>query len=328
MIDEYLEKYPNDPYVLHQKALSAWYGGRLDEAEKLNRRLIEMAPNWVIAYNQLGYIAMSQGRFAEAEEYFSSYRFVAPDQANPHDSLGELYIITGRYGEAETSLLRSIEIRPDFWNAYDHLVLARLMMEDLVGAEQALLMARSNDDLPDYWDVGIGCVLRYANMTLDDRWNEILEAYAEDSECREGHSLGYSMVVAHRAACALGRMDVAQSIEDEVAELLAKIEKGSVKQEKPEVLGLQAHMRGVRLATLGDTEGAVESFELGDEFFHYMMAGSGLFKLRNRLILVETLLAAGEDAKAHQLLSKVQSVNPAMVENFEEDGLKVLGLER
>ena len=98
--------------------------------------------------------------------------------------------------------------------------------------------------------------------------------------------------------------------------------------ERPDVLGLQAHMRGVRLATVGDTDGAVESFELADEFFHYMMAGSGLFKLRNRLILVETLLAAGEDAQAHQLLSKVRSVNPAMVENFEEDGLKVLGLER
>ena len=93
---------------------------------QLNRRLIEIAPNWVIAYNQLGYIAMSQGRFAEAEEYFTSYRFVAPDQANPHDSLAELYIMIGRYEEAETSLYRSIEIKPDFWAAYDHLA----MIED------------------------------------------------------------------------------------------------------------------------------------------------------------------------------------------------------
>jgi tetratricopeptide (TPR) repeat protein len=328
MIDDYLERYPNDPYILHQKALAKWYGGELDEAERLNRRLIEIAPNWVIAYNQLGYIAMSRGRFVEAEEYFSSYRFVAPDQANPHDSLGELYIITGRYEEAETSLLRSLEIRPDFWNAYDHLALARLMMEDLAGAEQALLMMQSSDDSPDYWSVGMDCLLNYARLSVGDQWEEILELYETRSECREGHSQGNAVVVAHRAACSLGRMDVAQAIEDEVAELIAKIEKGDVKGEKPEVLGLQAHLRGVRHATLGDYDGAVESFKLADEFFHYMMAGSGLFKLRNKLDLVETLLAAGEDAKAHQLLSKIRSVNARMVDEFEENGLKTLGLER
>ena len=96
MLDSYLADHPNDPFLLHRKALTLWMAGDFDEAERLNRRLIEIAPNWVIAYNQLGYIAMSQGRFVEAEEYFTSYRFVAPDQANPHDSLAELYIMIGR----------------------------------------------------------------------------------------------------------------------------------------------------------------------------------------------------------------------------------------
>ena len=76
---------------------------------------MEIAPNWVIAYNQLGYINMSKGRFAEAEERFKSYRFIAPDQANPHDSLGELFIALGRNDEAEESFEKAIEIKPDFW---------------------------------------------------------------------------------------------------------------------------------------------------------------------------------------------------------------------
>ena len=60
----------------------------------------------------------------------------------------------------------------------------------------------------------------------------------------------------------------------------------------------------------------------------YIQASNGLFKLYNRLFLVETLFAAGMDGKAHQVLSKVRSVNPTYVEDFEEHGLKKLGLER
>jgi Flp pilus assembly protein TadD len=102
-INAYLEEHPNDPHVLHLQALRVWQSGDLEEAERLNRRLLEISPNWVLAYNQLGYITMLQGRFAEAEEYFTSYRFIAPDQANPHDSLGELFIILGRYEQATES---------------------------------------------------------------------------------------------------------------------------------------------------------------------------------------------------------------------------------
>ena len=118
LVDEYVAKYPNDPYILNQKALRTWRLGELEEAERLYQRLVEINPNWVIAYNQLGYITMMQGRFAEAEEYFKSYRFIAPDQANPYDSLGELFITVGRYDEAEESLEKALEIKPDFWASY------------------------------------------------------------------------------------------------------------------------------------------------------------------------------------------------------------------
>ena len=76
--------------------LGTMLAGQRAEPQFVYQRLVEIAQNWVIAYNQLGYIAMASGRFVEAEEYFTSYRFVAPDQANPHDSLGELYLLLGR----------------------------------------------------------------------------------------------------------------------------------------------------------------------------------------------------------------------------------------
>jgi len=328
MLDAYLVDHPNDPFLLNRKALLLWRNGEFDEAERLNQRLIKIAPNWVIAYNQLGYIAMSQGRFAEAEEYFTSYRFVAPDQANPHDSLGELYIILGRYEEAETTLLRSIEIKPDFWAAYDHLAMARRLMGDSEGAVLALEMAEAAGDVPEYWKTGIDCIIRIEELVHVNQYREILAAREDNPECFEGHSEGYATVAAHRAACLLGEWDVAQSIEDDLVKRIDKIEEGSGKGELPYVIGEYAHLRGVRLAVDGDLEGAVESFKEADHNMTYMQAPIGLFKLYNRLFLVETLFASGMDGKAHKVLSKVRSVNPHMVEDFEEHGLKVLGLER
>ena len=46
------------------------------------------------------------------------------------------------------------------------------------------------------------------------------------------------------------------------------------------------------------------------------------------LLLAETLLADGKDAEAHQLIARVRGINPAMVEEFEESGFRLLGLGR
>lgn len=328
MLDAYLVDHPNDPFLLHRKALLLWRNGDFDEAERLNLRLIEIAPNWVIAYNQLGYIAMSQGRFVEAEEYFTSYRFVAPDQANPHDSLGELYIILGRYDEAEISLYRSIEIKPDFWAAYDHLAMVRRMMDDSVGAEEILEMAEAAGEVPEYWKTGIDCIINIERLARVEQYREILAAREESPKCFEGHSEGYATVTAHRAACLLGEWKVADSIEDEFTKMIGEIESGKVKGEKSAIAGALLHLQGVRLAIEGDLEGAIGRFKEADHNMTYIQASNGLFKLNNRLFLVETLFASGMDGKAHKVLSKVRSVNPHMVERFEERGLKVLGLER
>ena len=67
--------------TIEAAAIRTFSVGDNETSERLNRRLLEISPNWVLAYNQLGYITMLQGRFAEAEEYFTSYRFIAPDQA-------------------------------------------------------------------------------------------------------------------------------------------------------------------------------------------------------------------------------------------------------
>ena len=82
------------------------------------------------------------------------------------------------------------------------------------------------------------------------------------------------------------------------------------------------------MALQGAEEAAIEAIRTADKNLPYLHARDGHFKLQNRLMLVETLFAAGQDADAHKVLSKVRSVNPGVAQEFEEKGLKALGLER
>jgi tetratricopeptide (TPR) repeat protein len=325
LLDDYFARYPDDPYILYRKATWTWSRGDLEEAERLYQRLIEIRPNWVISYNQLGYIAMMQGRFAEAEEYFKSYRFIAPDQANPHDSLGELFITLGRYDEAEESLEKAIEIKPDFWHSYDHLALAKACSGDLAGMREEVARARAAG-MPEEWLARMECFANYEEMASREAWQEILDN--SDSDCVKDFKDGYPFVITHLAASRLGDWDTAQKIEEEISEVVAKVRKSGDDKNTMVLEGALNHMKGVRLALQGDLAGAEERLRAADMGLTYMAAGTAWYKLYNRMFLAEILLAEGEDAEAHQLLSQVRSVNPMIVAEFEDSGFNYLGLKR
>jgi tetratricopeptide (TPR) repeat protein len=326
ILEEYLERYPNDPYIVHQKALRAWTLGDLEEAEKLNQRLVEISPNWVLAYNQLGYINMMKGRFTEAEEYFKSYRFIAPDQANPHDSLGELFITLGRYDEAEETLEKAIEIKPDFWASYQHLVLMKAYQNDLAGVNSVIERMKAAS-APEQWVMPMEC-LEYSNRLRNARaWKQIIDE-AEESECVKNMEEGFSFVTAHYAASQLGDWEMAMELEIEAANILAKVEEYGAKRDAGILRAVYLHMQGVRLALQGEYGEATEKLEAADKSINYMEAPGAMFKLFNRTVIAEVLLADGRDAEAHKLLTKVRAVNPVLVAEFEDAGLKELGLER
>jgi hypothetical protein len=92
--------------------------------------------------------------------------------------------------------------------------------------------------------------------------------------------------------------------------------------------GALAHMEGVRLARQGHLDEAVERLRAADDSLSFREAGIGILKLVNRLVLVETLLADGQDAEGHKLLSEVRAINPPLVGEFETDGLRIVGLSR
>jgi Flp pilus assembly protein TadD len=325
LLDEYVARYPNDPYILHQKALRAWGRGELDEAERLNYRLVEISPNWVIAYNQLGYINMMKGRFTEAEEYFKSYRFIAPDQANPHDSLGELFITLGRYAEARETLEKAVQIKPDFWAAHSHLAVLGVFADDpeLVAAAIARVKELGG---PEYLLISMGCLKDYEALRKAEAWRTILQQ--ADSPCVQELGDGFAVITTHLAACKIADWKTAEAIEAKTAEFITKASDGDDMRKAEPFIGALRHMEGIRLAMQGDYGAAAEKLREADQHLTYMEAGSAIYKLINRAILAEVLLADGQDSEAAALMTEVRAVNPVLAADYEAGGLETLGLEQ
>jgi len=324
LVDEYLGRHPNDPWVLNLKATQAWSQGNMAEAERFNRRLVEVSPNWVIAYNMLGYGAMDQGKFAEAEEHFISYRFIAPDQANPHDSLGELYTLLGRYDEAVASLEEALRIKPDFWASYDHLALVHMLRRDDEALNAVLTRMSSVEGCPSSRVEGNRCAAGAYRLALEGAWGPLLDFVA--SSCPQGPAAGdFVVTVSHRALCRLGRFDEARAIEEQVREVMQKRSASPANDDKMLWEGILLHMEGVRLALSGDLAAAEERLRGADAVLTYRMVALGLMKLLNQGALVEVLEARGETAAAARLLNTMRAVNAPLVTDFET-GPGVLGL--
>ncbi len=325
LVDSCIEENPKDPYPLAWKAGRAWRSGNLEEAERLYQQLLSIDPNWVVAYNALGYIKMMQTAFNEAEESFKSYRFIAPEQANPHDSLGELLMTIGRYSEAEESFEKAIELKSDFWASYEHLAILKSYTGDFAAVREVIDRAATTG-MPEARLRKMSCRASYAEMAAKDQWEEILDK--RDGPCVEGFFDGLSALLTHRAACETGNWKVARAIEDEAMGALIDAERdGNSELERAFRAGL-LHMQGIRAAIEGDLPAAQQRFQAADELLTFIAVDDGMYKLYNRMLLAETLLSDGKDAEAHSLLASIRSVNPAMVEDFEESGFRFLGLDR
>jgi len=324
LLDDYLADRPDDPHVLNLKASEAFHRGELDLAESLNRRLLEISPNWVIAYNQLGYITLYQGRFVESEEYFTSYRFIAPDQANPHDSLAELFMILGRYDEAEREIDAALEIYPEFWASYEHLFLVRGLQADAAGMRQVLERAAETEVWPEAVIANFECTIEAIQGVESKDWEGILESARE--RCFDaGFPAAYPATAIHRAACLVGDWELADRVEDRLREMVEKKASSRKSDAKSGVMVL-TYLEAVRAAVEGDFEDAEARCRVVDERTRFEGAGIGIFKLHNRLLHVEILRALGQYAKAHHVLDQVRAINPVMAAEFEENEFAILGL--
>ena len=104
--------------------------GELEEAVKLFRRAIELAPNRADAYDNLGNALDMMGKSKEAIEAFRRAIELYPDNelaASPYNNLGLALISVGQWSKGTEAYCYAINLDPTFRNPQFNLV--RVMSE-------------------------------------------------------------------------------------------------------------------------------------------------------------------------------------------------------
>jgi len=310
ILDEFASKNPDDSFVLAAEADEAVGQADWERAAQLFTRLIEVAPNQVNSYNQLGYLAMAQGRFAESEKMFQTYKYIAPEQANPHDSLGELLMVVGRYSEAEHEFEQALAIRPDFCASYQNLcdvafLRNRTELTDATIARAEKAKTCSEDALRE-----MRCSAAQWPAFEARDWEKVWQAGTGMCEkAPAAHGL-----VRYHAALYTGRKAEAAAFAKRLQDEVEKDNLTGPLRRLPEAMLL--HMEGGRLLADGQAREAAEKFQLADAKLSYRSREEALPKLFNRLLQARALQLSGQEEAAKQVLDQVRSVNPTFVARF------------
>jgi tetratricopeptide (TPR) repeat protein len=108
------QKYPNDVDLLYEQSMMAEKLNRVDEMERLLRRVIELKPDHHHAYNALGYsLAERNLRLPEARTLIQKALELSPGEPFITDSLGWVEYRLGNRDEAIRLLRGAYQSRPD-----------------------------------------------------------------------------------------------------------------------------------------------------------------------------------------------------------------------
>ncbi len=173
------------------RAVAHHCAGRLQDAEKIYREILNVNPDNPNALNLLGLIAHQMNHNEEACKLISRAIDVYPDEPTFYGNLGTVLCALGRIGEAENAYRRAVEINDDFVDA--HYNLANLCKDrgDFKQAE-----ARYNKTLIS--DPGHAmAALNLANiLQVMGRLDDAEEAYRRVIGIQPNHACAYRQLAA------------------------------------------------------------------------------------------------------------------------------------
>jgi tetratricopeptide (TPR) repeat protein len=135
----------DDPDSLAQQALRAHSQGRIDEAERGYRAVLERAPGHALATHYLGLAAWQRGDRGAAEPLMRAALERDASVPDFHNNLGLLLRDTGRVGDAIAAFRRALDVDPRWLDAYSNLGLALEAagrFDEAIGAYRAAIAAR------------------------------------------------------------------------------------------------------------------------------------------------------------------------------------------
>jgi tetratricopeptide (TPR) repeat protein len=124
---------PDDPALLMHWVGLLELAGKLDDATKAAQRVVELSPNHVDAWMQLGVALVHQNRDEEAARTFETCLAHAPQNVFARNNLAQVLVRLNRKTEARREYERAIALSPAYGTA--HLGLGRLLEEAGKSAE-------------------------------------------------------------------------------------------------------------------------------------------------------------------------------------------------
>lgn len=107
--------------LLDVAAYSAYALERYDLAEKYWHCVIDIQPDNVDAYNNLGIVYKSQGEFDKAKEAYVQAMNLDPDDAKLHNNIANLFREINCFEQAEAEYRRAIQLQPNYGEAHRNL---------------------------------------------------------------------------------------------------------------------------------------------------------------------------------------------------------------
>lgn len=98
--------------LILRQALKLHDEGRLDEAERLYRQILETAPDHPVVLNLLGLVAQSKGLHEQAVSFFARAVEQNPQSAEYHFNLAWSEERRGKAAEAIKAYLRALQLQP------------------------------------------------------------------------------------------------------------------------------------------------------------------------------------------------------------------------
>lgn len=116
-----LQLQPEQPDALHLLGVLAFQGGRHDEAVARIRQALALRPRWAEAHNNLGLALQGQGRLEQAVTAYQQALQLNPALSDARVNLGVIFLEEGKTAEALAAFTDAVRLTPDSADAHYNL---------------------------------------------------------------------------------------------------------------------------------------------------------------------------------------------------------------
>ena len=172
--------------TLFDEALTLHQSGRIAEAEKIYRSILQQQPDHPGASHLLGVIRQQQGDYQAALDLIGRAIAINPNKAVYRNNYGAVLLSLERFAEAEESFRRALTICPRYPDALANLGMAQAARGEETAAETSLRQAIQIQ--PWHRDATVRLATLLGNCGRDAEARQLLEAALAVTPCAEYHA--------------------------------------------------------------------------------------------------------------------------------------------